>query len=206
MSFAVRQMTLDDVDAAAALQRAAFPAPFPEDLLWQPAHLRRHLAVFPAGQFVAEADGAVVATCSNTIVTEAAWNAHASWDRTVGGPYLENFAEQGSTLYGLDITVHPDFRRRGIGRRFYEARFTLVRELGLVRYGTACRIPDYLRYRADHPEVGVEEYVIRVVDGQATDRTLTPLLRYGLRFLEVLPDYMEDEESANAAALLEWRP
>ena len=38
------------------------------------------------------------------------------------------------------------------------------------------------------------------------NRTHRALLRYGLTFLGVIHDYMEDEESANAAALLEWKP
>ncbi len=50
------------------------------------------------------------------------------------------------------------------------------------------------------------QYARVVVEGKATDRTLTPLLRYGLGFVEVIENYMDDEESGNAAALLEWRP
>jgi hypothetical protein len=52
----------------------------------------------------------------------------------------------------------------------------------------------------------VRDYAQQVVAGERVDRTLTPLLRYGMTFLDVLFDYMEDLESANAAALLEWKP
>jgi hypothetical protein len=45
-----------------------------------------------------------------------------------------------------------------------------------------------------------------VVTRELTDRTLTPLLSYGLTFLGVIENYMEDVESGDAAALLEWLP
>ena len=99
----------------------------------------------------------------------------------------------------MDIAVHPDARLQGVGRAFYEARDALCRARGLVRYGTGCRMPDF---RASGVPT-VEAYAAEVVRGERVDRTLTPLLRYGLRFLTVVRGYMRDYESDDAAALLE---
>jgi len=132
--------------------------------------------------------------------------AHRSWSETVGGPNIEHHDQQGTTLYGLDISVHPQYRGRGVGRALYAARFDLVRAQRLTRCGTACRIPGYVQWSLDQNKPNVEQYVDEVVNGKISDRTLTPLLRYGLRFLSVIHDYMDDEESADAAALLEWLP
>jgi GNAT superfamily N-acetyltransferase len=187
---------------AAALQPLAFPPPFSPDLHWRPAHLRAHVRIFPEGQFVAIADGQVVGACSNCIVSEEGWQAHGSWLATVGGPYLENHQAGGSTLYGIDITVHAQYRRLGIGRAFYAKRYEFVKSHGLTRYGTACRIPDYRA--SGFPST--ESYARAVVAGERFDRTLSPLLRYGLSFIEVLHDYMDDPESDDSAALLEWLP
>jgi GNAT superfamily N-acetyltransferase len=202
----IREMRFEDVPAVVALQKLAFPPPFSEELHWDPEHLVRHIELFPEGQLVADCDGEVVGSCSNTIVSEHAWRAHGSWYETVGGPDLHGFAPLGTTLYGLDISVHPEHRRAGIGRRFYQSRFELVRRRGLARYGTGCRLPDFRSYQKEHPEVDAREYARRVVAGEASDRTLTPLLRYGLDFVGVKEKYMEDDESGDAAALLEWRP
>ncbi|MER3496087.1 MAG: GNAT family N-acetyltransferase, partial [Chloroflexota bacterium] len=49
-------------------------------------------------------------------------------------------------------------------------------------------------------------YAEEVVAGRIEDRTLTPLLKMGLRYLGVKPEYMEDLESRNFGAILEWRP
>jgi len=199
-------MLLADVPAAVALQKQAFPPPFSEDLHWDPEHLEHHISIFPDGQFVAESAGEIVGSCSNAIIPEAKWQAHGSWGATVGGPFIRYHSEQGSTLYGLDITVSPEMRQMGVGRAFYEARFDLVRRLRLTRYGTGCRMPDYKSFQAQNPDLSPSDYAAVVVDGRTFDRTLSVLLRYDLRFVGVVDNYMPDEESGNAAALLEWLP
>ncbi|HVT14266.1 MAG TPA: GNAT family N-acetyltransferase [Fimbriimonadaceae bacterium] len=204
LHFLVRPMRDSDVGQAAALQRSCFPAPFPEELLWTEEHLRRHIELFPEGQFVALGEVGVIGSASNCIVSENAWFAHRSWDETVGGPMLRNHDRMGSTLYGLDISVHPDCRGSGVMRALYSARFELVEELGLARYGTAVRIPGFADYELQNSGVSPEDYVQAVVDGRAADRTLTPMLRVGLRPVGVIRDYMEDPESHNCAAVLEW--
>jgi len=166
----------------------------------------RHISLFPAGQFVAIEGQTVIGTCSNAIVSERGWAAHGSWGATVGGPFIRYHDPKGTTLYGLDITVHPEHRRIGVGRAFYDARYEFVRDTSLTRYGTGCRMPDYRNYAEIVSPVDVETYAAKVVSGEIDDRILTPLLRYGLKFLGVIKNYMEDVESANAGALLEWTP
>ena len=199
-------MRQDHLDGVVTLQRDCFPIPFPEELLWNRSHLERHLEIFPEGQFVATQGDHVIASASCTRISEENWTAHSSWAATVGGPYLDNFDPTGSTLYGLDISVHPDYRGQGLGRLLYQARFKLAVSLGMTRYGTACRLPDYQSFSQRQPGATVEEYADHVVKGTLQDRTLTPLLRYGLTFLGVIREYMDDDESGNAGALLEWKP
>ncbi len=195
-------MQPEHFDGVITLQKEAFPPPFDEDLLWQKGHLESHLDKFPQGQFVAINNGIVVGSCSNTIIEEDTYQKHLSWEETVGGYSLETFSRIGSTLYGLDISVHPNSRGLGIGRKFYEIRKGLVPLKGLTRYATACRLPDFL---ASHSP-SLREYIEDVRLGTRTDRTLTPLLRYGLTVVDVLENYMQDVESGNGAALLEWYP
>ena len=199
MPFLVRPTTLADVDAVVGLQAAAFPPPFPQEYHWDPEAIESHIRHFPEGQFVAVAEQGIVGSCSNDIVTEERWLAHGSWIETVGAYDLSDFTGEGNTLYGLDITVHPDARRQGVGRAFYEARYELCRAKGLARYGTGCRMPDFRASRVATPE----EYAREVVAGRRTDRTLTPLLRYGLAFVAVVRGYMRDVESGDAGVLLE---
>lgn len=195
-------MQRSDIAAAVELQALAFPPPFDPDLLWAAEHLTRHLEIFPEGQWVGIRDGQLVGSCSNTRISEAVWRDSKTWDETTGGPFLETFDANGTTLYGLDVSVHPDYRRRGIGRLFYERRYQYGRQQALTRYGTGCRLPGFLASGL----TDADQYVAEVARGDREDRTLTPLLRYGLRFIMTKENYMEDAESRNAAAILEWIP
>jgi GNAT superfamily N-acetyltransferase len=206
--FSVRQTVLGDIPGIVSLQADCFPPPFPAELLWRAEHLERHLALFPEGQFVALSEGRVVGSASSLIVPEDVWCAHLPWEETTGGSDFENHDPGGTTLYGADISVHPDFRLQGIAGDLYRARFELVRRLGLRRYGTTCRIPGWKQwtYIDPHPNPMQEAYCRQVVRGSEVDATLTPLLRLGLRYVGVAYGHMEDEESGDAAAILEWTP
>lgn len=198
-----REMKQEDIEGVVALQASCFPPPFPEDLLWKPQHLERHLTIFPEGQFVAVIGGTVIGSASASRITEDHWQAHLPWEETLGGFFFDTYSPTGTTLYGADISVHPDYRKRGIGRGLYQCRFDAVKGLTLKRYGTACRIPGFQEWNEAHQK-SVAEYCEAVRDGKAQDRTLSPLLRLGLSLCGVIDNYMEDEESGNSAALLEW--
>lgn len=201
----VRQAQVGDVSGIVSLQAACFPPPFPTELLWKPGQINRHFEVFPEGQFVAVSKGQIVGSASSLVISEGTWQAHGTWEETTGGFEFDNHEPGGTTLYGADISVHPDFRGQGIARALYQARFDLVRRLQLRRFGTACRIPDY-RAWAMESRADPEQYCEDVATGLETDRTLTPLLRMGLTYIGVVYGHMEDEESGDAAAILEWTP
>lgn len=151
---------------------------------------------------MAETEGRIIASASNSRIEEDVWLAHLGWEETLGGFGFATCSPSGTTLYGADISVHPEFRRQGVARLLYSARFELVRQFGLVRYGTACRLPDLSASGVPT----IETYVAEVAGGKRQDRTLSPLLRMGLQAIGVIHNYMDDPESGNAAALLEWLP
>jgi GNAT superfamily N-acetyltransferase len=199
-------MRPEHVEGVVGLQRLCFPAPFPEELLWKVEHIERHIELFPLGQIVAVNGDNVVASASSTLISEKYWISHKSWMETVGGPLLEGFSPSGTTLYGLDISVHPQFRGLGIGRRLYRERFDLVSRLGLKRFGTACRLPGYAAFVGKYPGTTTDEYAAKVAFGDIVDQTMTPLVRYGLSYISVIHHYMEDQESGDSAALHSWAP
>lgn len=198
----VRPLLLADVNGAASLQRLCFPDPFPAELLFQPGHFLRHLQVFPPGQFVAVANGSVVGSATNMLVSLPSWKAHLPWSQAVGGLDLERHDPAGTVLYGVDVSVHPDWRGKGVARSLYAARYDLVRQLRLDLFGTVCRMPDF----AASPVATAGEYSRQVAAGERVDVTMTPLLKLGLNFVDVIENYMDDEESRHAGAVMEWRP
>lgn len=202
MSIEILPMEASHFSEVLVLQQICFPEPFPQSSLWTESQLHHHRQVFPAGQLVAVRDEQVMGSCSNLVISDSNFSARQSWQQTVGGPLMESHSSQGSTLYGADISVHPDYQRKGVGRALYEARFALVESLALTRFATACRMPDFLKSNIGD----VRDYARLVASYARVDRTLTPLLRVGLIFVDVIEAYMPGVESGDAAALLVWEP
>jgi len=197
-----QHLTREFVPGVVALQRTCFPEPFPAELLWQAAHLENHLRLFSEGQFIALDGGQVIASCTNMLISNLNWDMHLPWEVQTGGLTLSKHNPNGETLYGIDISVHPDYRGQGIGRTLYHMRYDLVRSHHLTRYGTVCRMPDF----AATGMTDAGEFAAAVARGEKTDRTLTPLLKMGLHFGGIIPNYMADAESGNAGAILSWQP
>jgi len=78
-------------------------------------------------------------------------NSHASAQIT-GDGYLTHHDLLGDTLYGVDIFVHPKYRRLRLDRRLYDARKERCRNLNLRRFIAGARIPGYAKY-ADNLEL-----------------------------------------------------
>ncbi len=197
-----RRTAQGDIGAVVALQRACFPPPFPQDLLFSGSHVQAHLSLFAAGQLVCVSSGEVVASCTNMLVSSRAWDSHLPWEQVTGGLSLPNHDPAGTVLFGIDVSVHPDHRRKGIARGLYRCRLGLVDELGLDKYATVSRMPGFQASAVQDPR----EYLKSVREGSTIDPTLTPLAKLGLRSCGVAENYMDDPESGNCGAVWEWKP
>ena len=193
----VRSYRLEDYPQLLAIQRACFPVPYPEEQLWSEAQIASHLQHFAFGALCVEADGRLIASATALILENPAHTFAAATDNG----FIGNHNPLGDTLYGVDMAVHPQWRGRGVARMLYQARFALVRSLGLKRFVAAGRMPGLVH----QPNLSPEEYVARVVSGELTDPTLTPQLKNGLSPVRVLHGYIEDAESRDCALLLEWQ-
>ena len=198
----VRPYTLADFDQLVRIQRECFPPPFPAALWWRREQIASQLAHFPAGALcVVEGDELVgSATCTRIRFDPA--HAQHTWDEVADGGYIRTCDAAGDTLYGIDVAVRPAWRGRGVARALYQARFALVRQLGLQRFLAGSRLSGYHRF----PELTVEQYADEVVSGRLVDPVITPQLKAGLQPVCALHDYVSDEESLNCALLMQWTP
>ncbi len=193
----IRTYTLKDYPQLLEIQRECFPAPFPEDQLWSEAQIASHLQIFPQGALCVEIDGQLIASATALILEQVPHTFAAATD----DGFIRNHQPKGTTLYGVDMAVRPIWRGQGVARALYQARFALVKQLGLQRFMAAGRMPGL----EQHLQLSPEEYVQAVIAGTLIDPTLTPQLRNGLEPVRVLHQYIEDAESRNCALLLEWR-
>ena len=195
----VRLMRHDDFAALTALTRRVYPEAVP----WTAGQLDSHLRIFPEGQFVAEAEGAIVGMASSLIVLWDDYDIDTGWrDFTDNGMFTNHDPFRGRTLYGAEVMVDPAWQGRGVGSALYEARRALVTRLGLARIRAGARLRGYHQF-ADR--MSAEEYVAGVVAGTYFDPTLSFQLKRGFRVLAVASGYLRnDPESLGYAAVIEW--
>lgn len=192
-------VTLDERFAPALeeLELAVFPTIDPADL-YDAAELRRLAAAFPEGNFVVLDDGRPVGMGLG-ILTDFDFE-HTQHSLTdVGGTELHD--PSAPWYYGTDISVYPEYRGRGIGRRLYELRKACVRRLGKRGIVAGGVLPGY----ADHLEsMSAQEYIDRVVAGELYDPTLTFQLENGFEARGVIENYLDDPSVGNNSVLIVW--
>ncbi len=191
-------MTRDDIDAILRMQDSCFPGMDP----WERAHLESHLAIFPEGQFVAELDGEIIGSCSSLIINFDEYDDKHTWDDVTDEGYITNHNPDGYNLYGIEVMVHPDYRRMKVGQRLYEARKDLARKLNLKSIVIGGRIPNYYKHEK---EMTPREYVDAVSRHKIYDPVLTFQLMNGFTLMRVNPDYLPDDKASRRyATLMEW--
>ena len=182
------------------LQRTVYPTLGDQELM-RAEHFASQYQRFPEGQIVVVCDGQVIGQGSGFFINFDFDHPNHTFRGICDNFYFTHHDPNGAYYYGADISVHPDCRGRGIGRRIYDARKALVRHAnrrGIVAGGL---IPGYAAYQAQWT---VREYVDRVISGELNDSTLSFQLAMGFRVRDLLPNYIEDSASANWATLIEW--
>ena len=202
MSAHIRIDTIRPRYAAALeqLQRDCFPT-LGADELMRAEHFLNHCRLFPGGNFVARQGERVIGLGSGFLVDFDFAAAQHSFQDIIGGGYYSAHDPEGDWYYGGDISVHPDFRRRGVGSLLYQARMGIVKRLnrrGIVAGGL---IPGYAEHKA---LLTPQEYVDKVISGELYDSTLTFQLNRGFDVRGLLRDYIEDDASDNWATLIVW--
>lgn len=182
------------------LQRVCFPT-LSENELMREEHFLNHCRLFPEGNFVALYRDRVIGLGSGFLIDFDFEQVQHSFQEIITGGFYRNHDPAGAWYYGGDISVHPDFRRRGVGSRLYEARKDIVKDMnrrGIVAGGL---IPGFAAYKGG---MSPHEYVKNVVAGNIEDSTLSFQLGRGFKARGLLANYIEDEASDNWATLIVW--
>jgi len=194
----------------AELQRVCFPTLGESELMIE-AHFLNHCKIFPEGNFVALAkdkNSEENREAETVVGLGAGFFIDFNFDHTdhtfleiIADGYYSNHDPNGEYYYGSDISVHPDYRGHGIGRKLYDARKGVVRaynKKGIVAGGV---LPGYPRHR---DRLSIHDYVEQVVAGELSDPTLSFQLRNGFVVRGFLENYIVDSASDNWATLIYW--
>lgn len=198
----IRNYTGNDFQALIQVQKESFPPPFPPDLWWREEQLKEHIDRFPEGALCVEAEGEVVGSITGLVIDFDPSEPEHTWSDITDDGFIRNHNQDGNAIYIVDICVKPAFRQLGLGKWLMQSMYEVVVHERLERLLGGARMPFYHKYRN---EMSAEEYLNRVMEGEIGDPVVTFLLHCGRTPVQVLPNYIEDEESCNYAALMEWK-
>ncbi|HEX9853913.1 MAG TPA: GNAT family N-acetyltransferase [Acidimicrobiia bacterium] len=182
------------------LELTCFPNADPTELLGD-VEWGAYAGTFPEGVFVVLDGPAVVGAGAGILLDFDFDDPQHSIVGITGENQCGNHDPEGAWYYGTDITVHPEYRRRGIGRRLYDMRKELVQRLGKRGIIAGGHIPGFAEHKAT---MSAADYVGKVVAGELYDSTLSFQIENGFEVRGVLADYMHDEGTDGWSALIVW--
>lgn len=198
----IRNYQKKDFSKLIQIQQECFPPPFPSDLWWNEEQLDQHITLFPDGALCLEVDGEFAASMTGLIVDFDPNHPTHTWSQITDDGYIRNHNPQGNTLYVVDISVRPSYRKLGLGKWMMLSMYDVVVHKRLARLLGGGRMPGY--HKVAH-KMTPEQYIEAVVKGTLKDPVITFLLRCGRTPLKVIENYLEDEESCHYGTLMEWR-
>ncbi|WP_018130296.1 GNAT family N-acetyltransferase [Effusibacillus pohliae] len=198
----IRNYQAQDFESLIRIQQESFPPPFPPELWWNTEQLKNHVTLFPEGALCVEVNGVVAGSMTGLLVDFDPNHPEHTWEEITDGGYIRNHNPNGNTLYVVDISVRPAYRKLGLGKWLMLSMYEVVVHKGLERLLGGGRMPGYHK-KAN--EMTAEQYLKAVVKGELKDPVITFLLRCGRTPVRVIPNYLEDEESCNYGALMEWK-
>jgi predicted N-acetyltransferase YhbS len=192
-------------EAVAKIICAAYNVPpgecIPGDQLSSGDDIRGCIKRFPEGQFVALDGEMVVGMACTRRVNRAPSEKPLTWMDQIGDLTIANHDPNGEWLYGVEVTVPPEHRKRGIATQLYEARFDLVRRLNLRGWYAVGMLMGYQNYR---DQMSVRDYGEKVIRGEITDPTVTMQMNRGFRATMVVENYLDEPQAGDAGALIIW--
>lgn len=195
----IRNIREEDIEEVVKVANLSFGLP---GVAFEAKHYRSHINIFPEGQFCVEYGGKIIGACSSIIINFEDYGEDHTIDQISGNGYIQNHNPSGKNLYGLDVVVHPDYRKLKIGRRLYEERRKLCRKFNLKSILFGGRMPNYYKY-AD--KLTPEEYVNQVIKKKIYDPVIVFQTMNGFKFKKVLTNYLPDDKaSLENATLMEW--
>ena len=195
-----QNLTAELAPQCAKLELECFPHANPEELISE-EDFRAYARVFPEGFFVCLDGDRVVGQGGGIFLDFDFDHPQHTIVGITGEHQCGNHDPEGDWYYGTDIVVHPEYRRRGIGRRLYALRKELVRrhhKKGIIAGG---HIPDFAKHKA---HMSAAEYVDKVSRGELYDSTLSFQLENDFQVRGVLENYIEDEATDGWSALIVW--
>jgi GNAT superfamily N-acetyltransferase len=194
--FTIQNITAEYCEALQELQDIVFPTLAPEERM-QAQHYRKHIELFPEGQFMI-LDGEKVIGMTSTIRYHLAMEDHSFFEISQG-LWMTSHEPESEWLYGMDVGVHPDYRGLGLAREIYRVRQELCQRLDLKGQITVGMPNGYL---ALSEKMTLDEYATALIKGDIFDPTVSVQQRMGFRLIRLIHNYLDDPQCGNGGILM----
>lgn len=198
----------EHAEGASETVKLAFglPADFRHEDCLEPSDFLAHQQQFPEGQFAAvmRSPGRpdfVIGVAATMRTQYAPTAAPKGWKQMLGSLRVENHQPHGQWLYGVEMAVRPEYRKHGIGTALYEARFDLVRRIGLKGWYAVGMLMGYKNYCH---QMSVRDYGEKVMRKEIFDPTVTMQMNRGFRPVKVVENYLDEPDAGGAGILIVW--
>ncbi len=200
MNIETRKLTLGDYENLSSSMLKAYDTMGGQ--VWSKSSIEKLLKIFPEGQLCIAVDEKVVACALSIIVNYDEYGDKHTYKLITGNYSFSTHDDNGDTLYGIEIFVHPEFRGLRLGRRLYEYRKEICENLNLKSIIAGGRIPGYHEYAET---LTPRQYIDKVKAKEIYDQTLSFQISNDFHVRKVLRNYLPgDHESKEFATLIEW--
>lgn len=168
---------------------------------WSKTTIHTLIDSFPEGQIALfDHDQLIGMVLSMRVDYQRFSNPH-TYDDLIGQREIIQDNPAGDAMYGLDALIDPEYRGYRLGRRLYDARKELCRQMNFRAILAGGRIPNY----HNHQDLTPGEYIDQVQDREIHDPALSFQLSNGFIVKRILTGYLpDDNQSKGFATLLEW--
>jgi ribosomal protein S18 acetylase RimI-like enzyme len=198
----IRNYRESDFEGLIGIQAECFPPPFPSDLWWNKEQLFNHVNIFPEGAICIEVNNELAGSLTGLMVDFNPEHPNHTWEEATDNGYITNHNENGNSLYIVDISVKPKFRKAGLGKMMMQAMYHVVIVKNLDRLLGGGRMPGY---GSVSKQMSAKSYLESIMKGERKDPVISFLLSCGRTPIQVVENYLDDEESCNYGTLMEWK-
>ena len=195
----IRSFQLDDVAQYLAIQETAWD----ETMSAAESMLAERFQIFPRGLLVAEHDGAVVGCATFIRIADYDEMLKPSWEDVTDNGWCTTHTDDGSILFGVDLSVAKGAPRLTAPMLFMSA-MELSMRLGVDAVIWGGRMPRYHKMAdtmTPHEYLFTKTKTGRYIDPEVQLYSKIP----GVEIRGVIPEYFKDFESLNNGVLLRWQ-
>ena len=197
----IRAAKLSDIPAIIELEEKAWPEGGAATI----NQFKSRIDTFPEGVILAEHDSDIVGVVAGEIISSSYLEQdNINWAKiTDNGNIKRSHIADGDSLFGIDLSVDPECRNKGVGGKLLLeiGKMAIRRNLKMGILGA--RMPDYYNY---HKKMSPEEYLsLRDENGKLIDSELRFYEKNGLKLTKVIKNYFPDKESLDNGVLAVWK-